>query len=86
MKMYANRKEWPVEDIYVEMRHHKAHAEDCEDCDDPKARIDKIEKDLFVKGDLSEEQMNRLLDISKKCPVHKTLLNDVEINSTIKKH
>jgi putative redox protein len=85
LKMYADRKEWPVKDIYVEMRHHKAHAEDCEDCDDPKARIDKIEKDLIVKGDLSEEQLNRLLEISKKCPVHKTMLNDVEIISKIEK-
>lgn len=85
MKMYANRKEWPVDDIYIEMRHFKAHAEDCEDCDDPKARIDKIEKDIIVKGDLTEEQLDRLLEISKKCPVHKTMLNDVEIISTVEK-
>lgn len=85
MKMYANRKEWPVEDIYIEMRHNKTHAEDCEDCDDPKARIDKIEKDIIVEGDLSEEQLERLLEISKKCPVHKTLLSDVEIVSTVEK-
>lgn len=85
MKMYADRKEWPVEDIFIEMRHHKAHAEDCVDCDDPNARIDKIEKDIIVKGDLSDEQLERLLEISKKCPVHKTLLNDVEIVSTVEK-
>lgn len=85
MKMYANRKEWPIEDIYIEMRHNKTHAEDCEDCDDPKARIDKIEKDIIVEGDLSEEQLERLLEISKKCPVHKTLLSDVEIVSTVEK-
>ena len=36
MKMYADRKGWPVKHIYSEMRHHKAHAEDCEDCDDNK--------------------------------------------------
>ncbi|TVQ02488.1 MAG: OsmC family peroxiredoxin [Balneolaceae bacterium] len=85
MRMYANRKKWPVEDIYVELRHYKAHAEDCEDCEDPKARIDKIEKEIIVKGDLEEDQMNRLLEISKKCPVHKTLLNQVEIDSMIEK-
>ncbi|MDX1641178.1 MAG: OsmC family protein [Balneolaceae bacterium] len=85
MKMYADRKEWPVEDIYIEMRHSKVHAEDCEDCDDPKARIDKIEKDIIVKGDLDDKQLNRLLEISKKCPVHKTLLNDMEIESTVEK-
>jgi len=85
MRMYADRKEWPVEDIYVEMRHFKDHADDCEDCDDPKARIDKIEKEIIIKGDLSDEQIERLLEISKKCPVHRTLLNDIEIISTAEK-
>lgn len=85
MKMYADRKEWPVEDIYIEMRHSKAHAEDCVDCDDPAAKIDKIEKEIIVKGDLSQEQLDRLLEISKKCPVHKTLLSDIEILSSVEK-
>ena len=85
MRMYAERKEWPVEDIYIELRHFKDHAEDCEDCDDPKARIDKIEKEIIIKGDLSNDQIERLLEISKKCPVHRTLLNDIEIKSTVEK-
>ncbi len=85
MKMYAERKKWPVEDIYVEVRQYKAHAEDCKDCDDPKARIDKIEKEITVKGDLSDEQVQRLLEISKKCPVHKTLLSEVVIDSEIER-
>ena len=85
MRMYAERKEWPVEDIYIELRHFKDHAEDCEDCDDPKARIDKIEKEIIIKGDLSDDQIERLLEISKKCPVHRTLLNDIEIKSTVEK-
>src|SRR5690625_3163221 len=29
LKMYADRKKWPVEDIYVELRHFKSHAKDC---------------------------------------------------------
>ncbi len=85
LRMYAERKEWPVEDVYVELRHFKDHAEDCEDCDDPKARIDKIEKEIIIKGDLSDDQIDRLLEISKKCPVHRTLLNDIEIHSTAEK-
>lgn len=85
MKMYADHKGWPVEDIYVELKHFKAHAEDCEDCDDPKAKIDKIDKELIVKGDLTQKQLDRMLEISKKCPVHKTLLNKIEIQSSIEK-
>ncbi len=85
LRMYAERKGWPVEDIYLELRHHKDHAEDCEDCDDPRAMIDKIEKEVIVKGDLDEEQINRLLEISQKCPVYKTLTGEVSIDSSIEK-
>jgi len=84
-KMYADRKKWPVEDLFVELRHFKDHAKDCEDCDDPKARIDKIEMELIVKGDLTDEQVEKLLEISKKCPVHRTLHGDMEIESSIEK-
>ena len=83
MKMYSERKKWPVEDIYVEMRHNKSHAKDCIDCDDPKSKIDSIEKEIIIKGDLSKEQLEKMLEISKKCPVHRTLLSDIEINSSL---
>ncbi len=83
MKMYARRKNWPVEDIYIEMRHNKSHAEDCRDCEDPASKIDSIEKELIIKGDLDQEQLDKLMDISKKCPVHKTLLGEIEIKTTL---
>jgi len=83
LKMYADRKKWPVDDIYVEMQHHKSHAEDCRDCDDPKAKIDKIEKEIIIKGDLTDDQLQRLKEISKKCPVHRTLLGDIDIVTAI---
>lgn len=83
VKMYANHKEWPVEDIFVELKHNKRHEEDCKNCEDKKSRIDFIEKELVVKGDLTEEQIDRLLEISQKCPVHRTLLGDIKIESKV---
>jgi len=83
LKMYADRKKWAVEDIYVELRQFKDHATDCEDCDDKSAKIDKIEKEIIVKGDLSQEQLDKLLEISHKCPVNRTLKGEVEMNATI---
>ncbi|MEX0773035.1 MAG: OsmC family protein [Balneolales bacterium] len=85
MRMYANRKEWALEDIYVELRHYKAHAKDCEDCETKNARLDYIEKEIIVKGDLDEDQVNKLLEISKKCPVHRTLLSEISIESFMQK-
>ncbi len=85
VRMYANHKKWPVEDMYLELRHNKRHDEDCSNCEDPKSRIDVIEKELIIKGDLSQEQLDRLLDISKKCPVHRTLEGDISIKSSLSK-
>ncbi|MEX2601179.1 MAG: OsmC family protein [Balneolaceae bacterium] len=85
LRMYAERKEWPVEGVYLELRHYRDHAEDCEGCDDPKTKIDKIEKEIIVKGDLTDEQVERLLEISNKCPVYRTLTGQVEIDSAIEK-
>ena len=83
VKMYANHKEWPVEDLYIELRHNKRHTDDCENCDDPKSKIDYIEKELIVEGDLSEDQVNRLLEISNRCPVNRTLLGEIDIEGSI---
>lgn len=83
VKMYAQHKEWPIENLYAELRHNKRHTEDCENCDDPKSKIDHIEKELIVEGDLTEEQIDRLLEISNRCPVNRTLLGDIKIESSI---
>lgn len=83
LKMYANRKGWPLEDVYLELRHDKRHDEDCINCDEPTSKIDTIEKELIIKGDLTQEQLDKLLDISKKCPVHRTLESDISINSSL---
>lgn len=83
VKMYANHKDWPVENLYIELRHNKRHDEDCINCEDPKSKIDYVEKELIVEGDLTDKQIDRLLEISNKCPVNRTLLGDIKIESTI---
>jgi putative redox protein len=83
VKMYAERKGWELDDMYLELRHNKRHADDCRECDDPKSKIDHIEKELIVKGDLTQEQLDKLLEISKKCPVHRTLMSDITIESSL---
>jgi putative redox protein len=83
VKMYVNRKGWKLDDVYMELRHNKRHDEDCQNCENPKSKIDVIEKEVIVEGDLSDEQLDKILDISKKCPVHRTLIGDIKIESEI---
>lgn len=83
VKLYARRKEWPLEDIFLELRHSKSHRDDCENCDKPESKIDRIEKELILKGNLDEKQKARLLEISERCPVHRTLNGTIEIESSL---
>ncbi|MFB6368607.1 MAG: OsmC family protein, partial [Gemmatimonadota bacterium] len=77
LRMYADRKEWPLEEVTVRVDHDKVHADDCEACDDADAgdrsKIDRFEREVSVTGELDDEQRERLLEIADRCPVSRTL-------------
>ncbi|MBI2760963.1 MAG: OsmC family protein [Chloroflexi bacterium] len=77
--MYARRKGWPLADVSVHLRHNRHYAEDCANCEAPTARIERIEREIVLIGDLTDDQRARLLDIAARCPVHRTITSDVQI-------
>jgi putative redox protein len=81
--MYARRKQWPLETVRVQLRHSKVHAKDCVDCETQPARLDRIERDIELVGALDDEQRARLLEIADKCPVHRTLTSDIDIQTRL---
>jgi uncharacterized OsmC-like protein len=83
VSLYARRKQWPLDDVTVTLRHSKVHAVDCADCETKPAMIDHIERTIELYGALSEEQRTRLLEIASKCPVHKTLTSKIEIETKL---
>ena len=83
-QMYARRKGWALEGVEINMSTHKIHARDCEDCEsDPEAKVDIIETRIRFLGSLDEDQLERLLEISKKCPVHRTLTSETKIRTEL---
>lgn len=84
VQMYARRKGWPLEGVEVELDTHKIHARDCDDCDsDPASRVDIVELQLTLRGDLSSEQRARLEEIAGRCPVHRTLTTETKIRTRL---
>ena len=83
LHMYARRKELAVTDIRVVVRHRKVHEQDCEDCTDPGARIDHLERVIWLDGALEPAQRERMLEIADRCPVHRTLEGGVRIETRL---
>ena len=79
IQMYARRKKWEVLNVTVHVSHSKEHALDCEDCDKESAKLDTLSKKISFKGELSDEQKKRLLEIADRCPVHRTLQSEIQI-------
>lgn len=79
--MYARLKKWPLESVTVNLRHSKIHAADCRDCETKEGKIDRIEREIHFVGNLDEEQQKRLLQIADKCPVHRTLESEIDIQT-----
>ncbi|MBS0029574.1 OsmC family protein [Chitinophaga sp. 22321] len=73
VKMYANRKKWPLEDISIEVRFNSAAKPD------PLTTV--IDMEIQLRGDLTTEQQARLIQIAQSCPVHKVLSNPITMNT-----
>jgi putative redox protein len=83
LQMYARHKAWPLEGIEVRLRHEKIHARDCADCETKEGRIDRIEREIVLRGALDDGQRARLLEIADRCPVHRTLSAEIRISTRL---
>ena len=80
LRMYADRKGWPLEGVVVRLSQARVHARDCADCvDKDGARLTRITREFELSGPLTAEQKKRLVEIAERCPVHRTLVEPKEI-------
>ncbi len=82
LRMYADRKGWPLEAAQVRLEHSREHLADCAECEKG-AQIDVIQRSLSLEGPLDDAQRRRLIEIAERCPVHRTLERGARISTTL---
>ncbi|MEM9756987.1 MAG: bifunctional alpha/beta hydrolase/OsmC family protein [Pseudomonadota bacterium] len=73
IRMYARRKGWPLSHVSVDVSHDRVHAQDAGGNANGAPPLDRFSRVISLEGDLSTEQIDRLMEIADKCPVHRTL-------------
>ena len=84
LRIYADRKGWPLEQVRVTLRHSRIHAKDCAECETSIGFVDQIDRDIELTGDLDDTQRERLLYMADRCPVHQTLTSEVHITTSLR--
>ena len=81
MRMYAQRKGWDLRATTVTLTHDRMHATDCSSCATSLGLLDRIVREIHLDGDLDDAQRAGLLAIANRCPVHRTLLAEIVIET-----
>jgi len=83
LRLYAQKKGWPLERVSVVLTHEKVHATDCDECETRDGKLDRIARVIDIEGDaLTPDQRVKLMGIADKCPVHRTLHSEVVVRTT----
>lgn len=83
LKLYAQRKKWDLQEVYVYISHSRKHSDDLMIDIEKPGYLDHISKKLKFVGDLDDAQKEKLKAIASKCPVHKTVASEVIFNTEI---
>jgi putative redox protein len=83
LQLYAKQKGWPLEAVEIRLRHEKIHARDCAECETKEGRLDRIQREIVLRGPLDETQRARLLEIANRCPVHRTLYSELHVVTSL---
>lgn len=74
LRLYANRKNWNISAMHVEVFHHY---------DADQTPHDRFERIISIEGDLNDEQRERLFEIAERCPIHKLLTSGARVVTTV---
>ena len=83
VRLYADRKKYPLERITVHLSRRKVKAADCTDCRTKEGDVEEMIREIELVGPLDEAARTRLLEIAERCPVHRTLIGEIKIRTSL---
>jgi len=83
LRVVAVREKIPLEGVEITVANDRMYAKDCADCLTASGYIHRFTVAIKLLGDLTPEQRARMLEVAKRCPVHKTLTSEIRIDERL---
>jgi uncharacterized OsmC-like protein/alpha/beta superfamily hydrolase len=81
LRMYAERRQIPLGRVAIKLTQPQTHAEDCANCEQADAKMNSMDREITLEGELDTAQRQKLLEIADKCPVHRILEPSIRITT-----
>jgi putative redox protein len=80
---YAQNHDLPLEEVELRLKFDRVFANDCENCEQIDEYREIIAEEIVFRGDLTPAQRQKLLAISRHCPIHKMVHAGIEVRSQL---
>ena len=78
---YAQHHGVDLREVELHLTYDRVFADDCVDCEDIHEYREQIDEQILLVGDLTPQERKKLFSVSKHCPIHKMLIQGVEVRS-----
>jgi uncharacterized OsmC-like protein len=83
---YAQHHGVDLREVELHLTYDRVFAEDCVECEDILEYREQIDEQIVLTGDLTPQERNKLFLVSKHCPIHKMLIQGIEVRSHLEEH
>jgi uncharacterized OsmC-like protein len=78
---YAQSRGLKLREVELQLRYARDFKHDCQNCEGPDQYDEYIDLDITLAGELAEQERERLLLISRQCPIHKIIKSGIEVRA-----
>lgn len=84
LSYYAKRKGIALRAVSAQFHYEKVHADDCADCGEGRdGWLDHVRTEVYLDGDFTDDERQRLAEIAVRCPVHRTLEKGIVFSENV---
>ena len=80
---YAQHHGVHLHDVELRLEYDRVYADDCADCEAINEYREQIEEEIALIGELTVDDKERLFRVSRQCPIHKMLINGIQVHSRL---